>query len=165
VEPNFLPASTIAALGVDARQRDAAGEFHAAGIGRDAHQIQSTIRGDRIAWLEEADASPAAQAAWQGLSDMRLALKERADAQALAVQAGQYAPHGHPKPIATYRDDDARVLSFVLYLNDGWRASDGGSLRIHFDDGERRDVLPIGGTLVCFSASHEVCRRHANGSR
>jgi SM-20-related protein len=162
VEPNFLPPSTIAALGVDARQRDAAGEFHAAGIGRDARQIQSTIRGDRIAWLEEADASPAAQAAWQGLSDMRLALNAALFLGLFTVES-HYAiyPRGasYHRHRDRFRDDDARVLSFVLYLNDGWTASDGGSLRIHFDDGERRDVLPVGGTLVCFLSErflHEV---------
>jgi len=163
VEPDFLPSSTIAALGADARQRDAAGEFHAAGIGRDAHRIErSAIRGDRIAWLEEFDASPAVQATWKGLSDLRRALNA-------ALFLGLFTFEGHyaiyPRAALyhrhrdRFRDDDARVLSCVLYLNDGWTASDGGSLRIHFDDGERRDVLPVGGTLVCFLSErfvHEV---------
>jgi uncharacterized membrane protein len=61
--------------------------------------------------------------------------------------------------VASGRDDDARVLSCVLYLNIGWSAQDGGTLRIHLDDGQRYDVLPIGGTLVCFLSErfeHEV---------
>jgi SM-20-related protein len=58
-----------------------------------------------------------------------------------------------------FRDDDARVLSCVLYLNQDWTANDGGCLRIHIDDGEQCDVLPVGGTLVCFRSEcfeHEV---------
>ena len=58
-----------------------------------------------------------------------------------------------------FRDDDARVLSCILYLNDGWSARDGGTLRIHLDGGGQYDVLPIGGTLVCFLSErfeHEV---------
>ena len=163
VEANFLPASAIAALRTDAWRRDAAGEFHAAGIGRDALRVERTaIRGDRIAWLEEFDASPAAQAAWKGLSDLQRALNA-------ALFLGLFTSECHfaiyPRGASShrhrdrFRDDDARVLSFVLYLNDGWTASDGGSLRIHFDDGERRDVLPVGGTLVCFLSErflHEV---------
>ena len=51
-----------------------------------------------------------------------------------------------------------RVVSCVLYLNDGWKASDGGALRIYCDD-DVREVMPVGGTLVCFLSErfeHEV---------
>jgi SM-20-related protein len=163
VEPNFLPASTIGALGADARQRDAAGGFHAAGIGRDAHRVErSTIRGDRISWLDEADAPPAAQAAWQALSNLRLALNATLflglftfeGHYAIYPRGAFYRPHRD-----RFRDDDARVLSCVLYLNQDWSPNDGGLLRIHIDGSKRRDVFPIGGTLVCFLSErflHEV---------
>jgi SM-20-related protein len=163
VEADFLPTSTIAALRADALQRDAAGEFHAAGIGRDAHRArQGTIRGDRIAWLDETDASRAASVAWQSLGTLRVAINA-------ALFLGLFSFEGHyaiyPRGALYHRhrdrflDDDTRVLSCVLYLNEDWRASDGGSLRIHFDDGRRLDVLPVGGTLVCFLSErfvHEV---------
>ena len=58
-----------------------------------------------------------------------------------------------------FRDDDARVLSCVLYLNDAWCAEDGGALRVHLDDARRLDVVPAGGTLVAFLSArfeHEV---------
>jgi SM-20-related protein len=58
-----------------------------------------------------------------------------------------------------FRDDDGRVLSCVLYLNQDWDAGDGGTLRIHLDGGDTRDVLPAGGTFACFLADrfeHEV---------
>jgi SM-20-related protein len=57
------------------------------------------------------------------------------------------------------RDDDARVLSCVIYLNEAWTADDGGALRLHVSAREAIDVLPVGGTLVCFLADryeHEV---------
>lgn len=163
VEPNFLPVSAIAALRADALQRDAAGEFHVAGIGRNAqHAEQGAIRGDRIAWLDDADASPAAQAAWQALSNLRLALNA-ALFLGLFTFEGQYAiyPRGafYRPHRDRFRDDDARVLSCVLYLNQDWSANDGGLLRIHIDGSKRRDVLPVGGTLVCFLSErflHEV---------
>ncbi len=56
-------------------------------------------------------------------------------------------------------DDDARVLSCVLYLNADWTAEQGGALRIYGEDGIERDILPIAGTLVCFRSErfdHEV---------
>jgi len=68
-----------------------------------------------------------------------------------------------------------RVVSFVLYLNCDWNASDGGALRL-FPAHERghgtpesqnaahlRDVLPEGGTLVIFlsgDVEHRVRRTH-----
>jgi len=58
-----------------------------------------------------------------------------------------------------FRDDDTRVLSCILYLNEGWRRADGGALRIHLGEGVVRDVLPAAGTLACFLAEryeHEV---------
>ena len=163
VVPNYLPASTIVALGADARQRDAAGGFHAAGIGRDADRVErDAIRGDRIAWIEEADASSAAQAALKALTELQRALNA-ALFLGLFMFEGHYAiyPPGafYRRHRDRFRDDDARVLSCVLYLNDGWTASDGGTLRIHIDDRRRLDVLPVGGTLVCFLSErfvHEV---------
>jgi SM-20-related protein len=163
VEPNFLPASAIAALAAHARQQDVAGEFHAAAIGREALRVeQRAIRGDRIAWLDETDPSPAVQSAWYALSELRQALNA-------ALLLGLFAFEGHYAiypPGASYRrhrdrfrDDDARVLSCVLYLNRDWGASDGGLLRIHIASGECCDVTPIGGTLVCFLSEqfeHEV---------
>ena len=157
-EPNFLPASAIASLAAHARQQDVAGEFHAAAIGRKAHRVeQPAIRGDRIAWLDEADPSPAVQSAWRALSELRLALNA-------ALLLGLFAFEGHyaiyPRGAVyrrhrdRFRDDDARVLSCVLYLNRDWAASDGGLLRIHIGGGERCEVLPIGGTLVCFLSEH-----------
>jgi SM-20-related protein len=56
-------------------------------------------------------------------------------------------------------DDDARVLSCVLYLNETWTAEDGGALRLHLPGAETCDVLPVGGTLACFLSErfeHEV---------
>ena len=69
-----------------------------------------------------------------------------------------------------------RVVSFILYLNSGWAAEDGGALRI-FEPHERgcgtpesqvapfmEDVLPEGGTLVLFMSGdveHLVRETHA----
>jgi hypothetical protein len=76
---------------------------------------------------------------------------------------GHYALYppgaGYARHRDRFRDDDARVLSCVLYLNAGWRPDDGGALRLHFDDGGALDVAPDGGTLVAFLAEafeHEV---------
>ena len=73
---------------------------------------------------------------------------------ALYPPGARYARH-----VDRFRDDDARVLSVVLYLNRDWHADEGGALRIGRRAGPARDVLPAGGTLVAFLAAefeHEV---------
>jgi SM-20-related protein len=69
-----------------------------------------------------------------------------------------------------------RVVSFILYLNRGWREANGGALRIfpayECDDGTERsqltghleDILPEGGTLVLVMSDdveHLVRETHA----
>jgi SM-20-related protein len=61
-----------------------------------------------------------------------------------------------------FQDEGDRVLSTSLYLNRGWGVEDEGFLRIYLDEPESapfEDVLPVGGTLVCFLSGrfhHEV---------
>jgi SM-20-related protein len=163
VVPDFLREADVAALAADARWHDAAGEFHPAGIGRDTQRaVHAAVRGDRILWLDEADAAPATRPAWKALENLRLAFNAMLFLGLFAFE-GHYAlypPGAHYRRHRDrFRDDDARVLSCALYLNHDWTAQDAGQLRIHFDDGGQRDVLPVGGTLVCFLSErfeHEV---------
>jgi SM-20-related protein len=160
---DFLSETDVAALATDARRHDAAGEFHPAGVGRNTPRaVHADIRGDRIFWLDGADAAPAVRPAWQALENVRLALNATLFLGLFAFE-GHYAlypPGAHYRRHRDrFRDDDARVLSCVLYLNERWTPVDAGQLRIHFGDGGQRDVLPVGGTLVCFLSErfeHEV---------
>ena len=163
VVADFLPPSVIAALAAEAHQRDAAGEFRPARIGRGSDRVErSDIRGDRTLWLDEQAPAAAERPLWQALERLRLALNE-------ATLLGLFAFEGHYAlypPGASYRrhrdrlrDDDSRILSCALYLNEAWTAADGGALRIYLSGNDARDVLPVGGTLVCFLADryeHEV---------
>jgi SM-20-related protein len=66
---------------------------------------------------------------------------------------------GYVRHLDRLRDDDARVLSAVLYLNEDWREADGGALRLYLADGTHRDMLPCAGRLVLFLSAefeHEV---------
>ena len=78
VEADFLPQSTVAALADEARARDAAGELHAAAVGRGSARAQrSEVRGDRILWLDEASAGPKQQPFWQAMEALRTTLNEK----------------------------------------------------------------------------------------
>jgi SM-20-related protein len=159
----FLPDATIAALRGEALRRDAAGLLAPAGTGRaTARAVREDIRGDRIGWLDGADPAPAERTLFAALEALRVAVNRE-----LTLGLWRYEGHYALYPPGTqyarhrdrFRDDDARVLSLVLYLNERWRAEDGGALRIHRPGASPRDVLPEGGTLVAFLAAdfeHEV---------
>lgn len=162
VEGSFLPQPAIAGLRTEARRRDAAGEFRPAGVGRGADRVErSDIRGDRILWLDEQPGCAAEAALADALAALRTALN-----QTFFLGLDSFEGHYAIYPVGTFyrrhrdrfRDDDARVISCALYLNEDWSAEDGGALRIHLDRGEH-DIVPTGGTLACFVAErfeHEV---------
>ena len=162
IDASFLPQIAIAALRVEARRRDSAGEFHPAGVGRAKGRVErSDIRGDRIVWLDEQPACTAEISLAEALEGLRLSLN-RTLFLGLDSFEGHYAiyPPGafYRRHRDRFRDDDARVISCVLYLNEAWAVEDGGALRIHLGQGAR-DILPVGGTLVCFASErfeHEV---------
>ena len=157
-----LPREAISALRERARSLDGEGAFAAAGVGRGGERVERRdIRGDRIAWLDEESSDPAERDVRAWLD----ALRVRCNRELMLGLDGIEAHYAIYPPGARYarhrdrfRDDDARVLSCVLYLNEAWSAEDGGILRIHA--GEREvDVVPEGGTFVAFLAAdfeHEV---------
>jgi SM-20-related protein len=165
-EADFLPQATAAALASEARERDAAGEFHAAGVGRGSARVErSDIRGDRILWLDQSVASSAQQPLWQALEALRLALNNTLwlglfsfDAHYALYPPGAFYRRHRDQFRGSAASSDVRVISCAIYLNENWTLADGGALRIY--DGQRaREVPPAAGTLVCFLSErfeHEV---------
>ena len=160
---NFLPAPVVAALALEARRRDAAGEFCAARVDRGARRSQrSDIRGDRMLWLDERSPASAEVPLWQAIEALRAALNQTLYLGLFSFE-GHYALYPPGTSYGRHRDqfsdDDARRLSCVWYLNDGWLPEHGGALRLYVADGDVHELLPLGGTLACFLADrfeHEV---------
>lgn len=160
---NFLADSTIGALRREAERHAATGELAAAGIGRGGSRLErGDIRGDRVRWLDDYTAVPAERALRDALEALRAPINRELTLGLFEFEGhyAHYAPGAHyARHRDRFRDDDARVLSCVLYLNDGWRVDDGGALRLYIDSGLCRDVLPVGGTLALFLSAqfeHEV---------
>jgi SM-20-related protein len=164
VAPEWVPPARVAALAGELRRDRAAGAFRAAGVGR-AGRLATTVRGDEIRWLDQASAGPAVRAVFDRFEQLRAAVNRALQLGAIDLElhfavypvGAAYARHRD-----RFRDDDARVLSLVLYLNESWDEADGGALRLHLGDRPRApfvDVAPRGGTLVAFLSDrfpHEV---------
>jgi SM-20-related protein len=170
VAEDFLPAETVRALGEELRQAWEAGSFRPAGVGAAAAR-RPEVRGDHILWLDPPAASPAHRSCLERFERLRLALNRE-------LQLGLFDFECHfarYPPGAFYRrhrdrlsGDERRTLSCVLYLNQDWRAEEGGALRLYVPSGDSKasadlppqlDLLPQGGTLAVFLSDrfeHEV---------
>ena len=163
VVPGAAPRPLVRALRERAREVHALGGFTQARVGRAEGRAQrQDIRGDRIAWLDPSAPAPAEASLFAWLEQLRtacnrelmLGLAEIEAHYAIYPPGASYARHRD-----RFRDDDARVLSCVLYLNENWRAEDGGALQLFPPDAAPLTVHPQGGTLVAFLSAdfdHEV---------
>ena len=163
VVPGFLSGSETAALRARLAELDAAGRFRAAAVGAGANRaVRRGVRGDRLCWLD-----PPLAPAEAALLDETEALRERLNAglglglfdfecqYAIYAPGAVYVRHLDRSPAGA-----ERVISVVIYLNEGWLAAEGGALRL-YTGADAVEVLPEGGTLVAFESArfeHEVCQ-------
>ncbi|HKO87502.1 MAG TPA: 2OG-Fe(II) oxygenase [Burkholderiales bacterium] len=163
VQHEWAPALAVRELARQARAEYAAGSFTAAGVGRGSGRtLVPTLRGDRIHWLDGSSGHSAQVDLLRRFEGLRISANR-------ALMLGLYEVEAHfalypsgasyGRHIDRFREDDARVLSVVLYLNEAWAPDEGGQLRLELSSKETVDILPTGGTLVCFLSDrfqHEV---------
>ena len=137
-------------------------EFKKAGIGKNQQlQINESIRGDYIQWLDKNTAPSAVRVYLDRLSNLSLFLNQN-----LYLSLKDYEIHMTVYPVGSFykrhldqfKKDDHRKLSIICYLNHDWKDEQGGQLRIYLPDGTK-DFLPIAGRLICFRSDqleHEV---------
>jgi SM-20-related protein len=160
VMPDFLSAAQTRALADECRAIRDAQRLTPARVG--ALRTATPLRGDSTHWFQ-ADALSAPQRAFiDRLDALRMTLN-RELMLGLVECESHYAVYppgaGYTRHLDRLRDSDARVVSAVFYLNEAWRAADGGALRLYLADGSSRDILPHAGTLLLFLSAqfeHEV---------
>jgi SM-20-related protein len=170
VVPGFLAPDAALALRAEGERRRAAGELRPARVGRgDAARRDEAIRGDEICWLDAAAASAPERALLARFEALRGALNRGLFLGLAELEAhyARYAPGaGYARHLDRFRDDDARAISLVLYLNDAWREGDGGALQLFGGPDAiepARSVSPIAGTLVALRSDtipHAVAPAH-----
>jgi SM-20-related protein len=158
----FLPVGLTRELAAECHKRAAEGELAPAAVGRGpTSEIREGIRGDRIQWIEPGQAL-ACDSYLQLMDSLRealnrglyLGLEDFESHFALYPPGAFYLRH-----VDRFRDDDRRMVSAVVYLNDAWLPEHGGQLRMYLNGVTEHDVVPIGGCLVVFLSGevpHEV---------
>jgi len=162
--PQFIPAQVVQQLKQNLLHRQTNGEFHHAAVGKDKQtQVRADIRGDETLWWQENDLTNNQKTYYQYIDILRNALNS-AFFLGLDEFECHYAcyPIGafYQKHLDSFRKNNTRLISCILYLNDDWREAYGGQLRTYNTEGEGfTDTSPIGGTLVCMRSDtvwHEV---------
>ena len=122
----------------------------------------SPLRGDSTRWFTTSTMTAPQQVFTDRIDTLRLALNRELMLSLVECEAhyAVYRPGaGYARHLDQLRDNDARVISAVFYLNHGWRDADGGALRLHLGDGSWRDIYPHAGVLALFLSArveHEV---------
>ena len=165
VVPGLLTLAQVRALREQAQAQWAAGEFRAAGIGRgQGLNVNESIRGDQVQWLEQAESG--ALADYQAFMEaVRVNLNRALYLGLFEFEAhfAVYAPGAFYRAhLDNFRGTSARIVSAILYLNEDWQTADGGQLRLYTtgeEGGEYVDLLPEAGQWILFDSArfwHEV---------
>ena len=158
----FLPEALTLELAAECQKRAAEGELAPAAVGRGPSQeIREGIRGDHIQWLEPGEVV-ACDNYLELMDSLRVAMNRGLflGLEDFESHFAMYPPGAfYLKHVDRFRDDDRRMVSAVIYLNDAWLPEHGGQLRMYLKGGVEYDVVPTGGCLVVFLSGevpHEV---------
>lgn len=149
------------ALKDDLRRLQACDELAPAAVGRaDGRARRDDIRADRTCWLDDPRCGEPARRFLAHLDEVRAMLNRTLFLGLRSVEA-HYAAYpaggGYARHRDRFRDSDARVVSWVSYLNADWGDDDGGALRLWREDGDTVDLPPLGGSVYFLSElEHEV---------
>lgn len=137
-------------------------EFSKAAIGSsEKRQVESSIRGDFIYWLdkqEDTELTPLFDLFDEAVARLReylfLSLSDYEFHFALYPPKTRYEKH-----VDQFHGKNNRVISMLIYLNENWKIGDGGELKIYQDDGREILIEPIAKRLLMFKSDtveHEV---------
>ena len=142
-------------------RHEKSGLFNTASTGRLDGKTLSSLRGDSTLWLDDSRCGVTSKIFLEALDVLRKDLNQSLLLGLESVEAhyAVYPPGAaYARHRDRFRDDDARVLSLVCYLNANWPESAGGQLRLHLADGYH-DIAPNMGISVIFLSEeieHEV---------
>lgn len=165
---DYFSPDLLDALTERLRQLQEAEALTPAGIGRGTDNTDDRrIRRDVTRWLERKDASETALLA--EMETLRQALNERLmlglffyEAHFALYESGAF----YKRHLDSFRGCRNRLISTVLYLNDGWRTEDGGLPALYADEDAGTPfatIAPERGIFVLFLSEdmpHEVQAAH-----
>jgi len=167
VVENFFNLEEVGLLRKSLLDKYEKDDFKKAAIGnRTNENIESSVRGDFILWMNEADEGESELIFFNKLNSLIEYLNKTCFLGILQKEF-HYAlyPEGtfYKRHMDTFQNDDRRKLSLVCYLNDeDWKPENGGELVIYKEENGievANNIYPLPGRMVIFESQmleHEV---------
>jgi SM-20-related protein len=151
--PGILPFTLIGGLIAEQRRREDAGELVVAGVGRGPARTHTAAdRHVQSSWLND---QTQAEQQFLGFAErLRLAINGRLMLGLFDFEAQflHYPPGGfYARHLDALHGARGRVVSLVAYLNEDWKAEDGGALAVWAVGGMGdpvAEISPMAGTVV-----------------
>lgn len=167
ITDNFISKEEISLLKNKITSLNESNSFKKAGIGKDKEHItNSEIRSDYIFWLEKDD-EHLNKIFFSFIEELMTGINRRFFLGLKDYEFHYaYYPSGtfYKKHRDSFKSDDARKITVLLYLNDNWKKGDGGELLLYTDTNDILKIEPLGGRLLVFESDmeHEVLMSHAD---
>lgn len=142
-------------------------EFHKAGVGNVNPMIISEKRGDFAYWLDRKEDSEL-KIFFDLLDELIFFLKRNfyLPINDEEFHFAHYPPGAqYEKHLDSFKEASGRLMSVVIYLNEGWETGDGGELEIFHKDGTSTIVEPVKRRAAIFksdSVEHQVLATSVN---
>jgi len=141
-----------------------AAEFSPAAVGKNLErQIIEEIRGDWIKWIDPLDPPHELQSQIEYLRELQNKLNQQCylGLQDFECHLAKFRPGTfYKKHLDRFEKDSSRSISFIFYLHQEWKETDGGELVLYDKNiQEVQTILPAPGSLIVFLSEdfpHEV---------
>ncbi len=160
---NFLSPELYQAIRGFLLQKLEEDEFKRAGLGSlFNNQLDTSIRGDFTYWLDK-ERDTSLSPAFELIDEIKFTLNRFCF---LSLSGYEFHLAHYPagtfykRHVDQFQDRSNRMISVIIYLNEGWKQGDGGELKI-FKNDEELMVDPIAGRCVMFKSAdvpHEVMK-------
>lgn len=163
----FLTSEEVSEILVGLEKKYSHDQFKTAGVGQNnEHQENAKVRKDMIYWIEPEKNFEIERRFVPYLNSFMAYLNQSCFLSLMDYEMHYSVyPNGafYGRHLDQFKKDNNRILTFICYLNFGWKSDDGGALRIYLNKDNQSeqyvDILPEAGRLVCFKSNlleHEV---------
>lgn len=169
IRDDFIPQELALGLLDEFLLFEKKGLFRQAGIGQAVTVVNAEIRGDETAWLTAENSGPSGRQYQELMEILQLELNKKYffGLNFYECHFARYAQERfYSQHMDAHSEQSTRRVSTVLYLNESWKASDGGLLRL-YDPAKPKEILqgilPVMGRFVTFLSDeipHEVTESH-----
>lgn len=160
---DFLSPSSVLGLRNNLEHLIDGDKLKSSGIGsKDNFHQDNTIRGDKINWIEDSSEDEF-EIAYLRKIERFFSYLNNSCYTSIKTYESHYAAYEkmsfYKRHFDQFKNQKGRQFSIILYLNSNWMEEDGGHLCLYLENGEKKEISPLGGRMIFFRSDemeHEV---------